>query len=300
MFKISDTQVVVDVPNQGMVIIDASTSNGGIFIKDTDGIDKISILPKEISLSAVSVSTNYANNVIGTFTTSSIGTSGSYIVYVKNLLSLQAANGHSLCVRNIKVETKYPTVSNQQSGFSWSIETILTVGTDSISSIFYSNGIGSLSCSANTSHTKIYPLTSGLGVSVQYKVYSSKCSISAPRFTITCDECYELKSPPRTIIGSNGLVSSFDDRHMFAVINSADGQKIYAKGLSTAKGTAGSGELYVSQSFINAFKDFLDYMKIWVNDVRSVGSNYDKAEEVKAWCDKVKSAINDSSLISNS
>lgn len=49
IFKISDTQAVIDVPNQGKVIIDASTANGGIFIKDSGGIDRVVISPLSLN-----------------------------------------------------------------------------------------------------------------------------------------------------------------------------------------------------------------------------------------------------------
>lgn len=49
IFKISDTQAVIDVPNQGKVVIDASTANGGIFIKDSGGIDRVVISPLSLN-----------------------------------------------------------------------------------------------------------------------------------------------------------------------------------------------------------------------------------------------------------
>ena len=57
IFKISDTQAVIDVPNQGKVIIDASTANGGIFIKDSGGIDRVVISP--LSLNSFGVASTH-------------------------------------------------------------------------------------------------------------------------------------------------------------------------------------------------------------------------------------------------
>ena len=49
IFKISDTQAIVDVPNQGKVIIDASTTNGGIRILNSEGRINAALLPTSIS-----------------------------------------------------------------------------------------------------------------------------------------------------------------------------------------------------------------------------------------------------------
>lgn len=57
IFKISDTQAIVDVPNQGKVIIDASTANGGIFIKDSGGIDRVVVSP--LSLDSFGVASTH-------------------------------------------------------------------------------------------------------------------------------------------------------------------------------------------------------------------------------------------------
>ena len=62
IFKISDTQAIIDVPNQGKVVIDASTANGGIFIKDNSGIDKVVISPLSLN-SFGSASTHYLGKV---------------------------------------------------------------------------------------------------------------------------------------------------------------------------------------------------------------------------------------------
>ncbi len=102
----------------------------------------------------------------------------------------------------------------------------------------------------------------------------------------------------------DGLLCAADSEHYsehyFKVQNTDNGQKIYARGLATTKGTADSGELYVSSNFIEAFKEFLSYMKTWVEDVRSVGSNKDKADTMKGHCDTVISKLTDTSLIASS
>lgn len=49
VFKISSTQITVDVPNQGKIVIDGSTSNAGIYIQDTNGENKAVFTPRSIS-----------------------------------------------------------------------------------------------------------------------------------------------------------------------------------------------------------------------------------------------------------
>ena len=50
IFKISDTQAIVDVPNQGTVVIDASDDNGGIKIYDNGNSERVTIVPRDISM----------------------------------------------------------------------------------------------------------------------------------------------------------------------------------------------------------------------------------------------------------
>ncbi len=48
VFKISSTQITVDVPNQGKIVIDGSSSNAGIYIQDTNGENKAVFTPRSI------------------------------------------------------------------------------------------------------------------------------------------------------------------------------------------------------------------------------------------------------------
>lgn len=118
--------------------------------------------------------------------------------------------------------------------------------------------------------------------------------------TVTTNARFVPDYSAKTIICKNGLLTATDAEHYFKVLNTTDGQKIYARGLATEKGTADSGELYVSGNFIDAFKEFLSYMKNWVADVRSIGSNKDKADTMIGHCDTVISKLTDTSLIASS
>ncbi len=48
VFKISSTQITVDVPNQGKIVIDGSSSNADIYIQDTNGENKAVFTPRSI------------------------------------------------------------------------------------------------------------------------------------------------------------------------------------------------------------------------------------------------------------
>jgi hypothetical protein len=89
---------------------------------------------------------------------------------------------------------------------------------------------------------------------------------------------------------------------MFKVLNQADGkQKIFAKGLSDGSDrTAGSGELYVSKDFIDAFKNLCTVLKVAFNDVRFVGSNKDYANDIANALQEVQDKLDITSIIANS
>lgn len=84
------------------------------------------------------------------------------------------------------------------------------------------------------------------------------------------------------------------------VKNDSSGQKIYAKGLSTTKGTSGSGELYVSHDFIEAFKGLCDTLTIAFEDVRFVRNNTDHSDAIVAALNNVNSKLSITSIIANS
>ena len=103
-----------------------------------------------------------------------------------------------------------------------------------------------------------------------------------------------------TVIGNDGIYCKGINGQSFKVQNTANGQKIYAKGLSNTKGTTGDGSLYVSGNFINAFKEFLTEFNKWVEDVRMLGSNAEKAEAMQKKCTNVLNKLTDTSLVASS
>ena len=117
---------------------------------------------------------------------------------------------------------------------------------------------------------------------------------------MSCTECYVSSGISQTQIGSNGLISVAENGKMFAVINEETTQRIYAKGLATKPQKTGSGELYVSSSFIEAFKSLCDTLSKAFDDVRFQGSNKDHAGDIIDALNSVKNKLSETSLIANS
>ncbi|MGN0236005.1 MAG: hypothetical protein ACI4BD_06840 [Paludibacteraceae bacterium] len=115
--------------------------------------------------------------------------------------------------------------------------------------------------------------TSGYSFTPALKVYGAATMI----VNYVQETTYSYVYLPQTIIYKDGLISMQSDKY-FMIDNSGDSQKIYAKSLSTTKGIAGSGDLYVSQSFIDAFKALCDELNEFFPSVRSIGDNATNAD----------------------
>ena len=104
----------------------------------------------------------------------------------------------------------------------------------------------------------------------------------------------------QTIVGIDGLVTIKDGEHYFAVDNSGQDQKVIAQGLSTTRGSYGSGQLYVTGGFISAFKSFCDEIDSAFQDARFVGPNGDHADAISDKVRAIKSSITETNLIASS
>lgn len=314
IFKISDTKAVVDVPNQGKVIIDASDANGGIFIHDKDDAQRIIISPKTISDSkyappsivnwtARQTTSNTTNATAAYYIPSEykdipltptklINEEGSIKKFDINLYfsgikcyvqsnPTQILNDFSLvfCVKlmstdNILYYTSTPiTVTNTQ----YSQKTV------SIPSIDVPSGT--------------YKVVLSVAHSSNYTNAPHVCSFDVQyNWSANFHPAYNSK----TIICQDGFISAYDATKYFMVQNTSEGQKIYAKGLSQAKGTQGSGELYVTSDFIEAFKSFVTKAKELFAAARYVGSNEDYRSDANTECDKILEELETTSIIANS
>ena len=104
------------------------------------------------------------------------------------------------------------------------------------------------------------------------------------------------KDYPHTILANDGMFSHKNSSQYFKIINSGERQKIYAKGLSDgADREAGSGELYVTSSFVDAFVSFLDEFHAYVDHVRTIGSNAGNADAMQKKIEGIKNTLIDAS-----
>ena len=286
IFKISDTQVIVDVPNQGKVIIDASTTNGGIRILNSQGRINAALLPTSISSfkpltdnsvtgsersvyfsmstqSMTSTSKTIALSRTGSFTTSGT-TTETLEQYTKkttittastrvggNTVTLNGSirtSNHDMFVR-VTCELLY----NGNSIYSINHTEEVQVGYNYIS-------LSNVQLSFPNSITKTLTVSNSINMQLKVTVTitgaSSGAYIDAVSLNVSMGSIYMYYKattavtytyPAQTIIGSDGLISLVSNSKYFMVDNTGSMQKIYAKGLGTTKGsTAGSGELYIS------------------------------------------------------
>lgn len=354
IFKISETQAVVDVPNQGKVIIDASTTNGGIRVLNSSGKINAALLPSSISsykpkedvnntvggykihsgissssnnVASASVTLNLGSNTTYPSTTASEEVLDTYTKRITYTLECTSVTASQVTITG-SVNRVYSSSSQQT--FDASNVTVkcslrvngtevksgsavktFTAGASSTGSsnnnVTFSNTITLSGSTLPTLNGGTNTVTMVVTVTLASSQYAGKLSAINLKVTggqTTINYAHTTKTAyiyqPMTIIGNDGLVSLVGHKTYFMVDNSGSTQKIYAKGLSQTKGEAGSGELYVSDSFITAFKDFLEYMQTWVADVRSIGSNETKANTMIKHCETVMSQLTDTSLIANS
>ena len=277
IFKISDTQAIVDVPNQGKVIIDASTTNGGIRILNSEGRINAALLPTSISSfkpltdnsvtgsersvyfsmstqSVTSTSKTITLSRTGSFTTSGT-TTETLEQYTKNTIVTTNAtrvsgntaiingtvttNGYDMFV-TVKLELLYngSVISSIQHSEE-AQEGQRTVEFSNISRSFSSNITSTVSVS-NSNNLQLRVTVSKTNAS------SSSASINAVSLNVSMGSTYmyykattktSYTYPPQTIIGSDGLISLVSNSMYFMVDNTGSTQKIYVKGLSTTKGS---------------------------------------------------------------
>lgn len=309
IFKISDTQAVVDVPNQGKVIIDASTANGGIFIHDKDDVQRIIISPQTISdsgympknVDVLSGTKNGSSSVEGSTSTRTATTT--LTLYSK---SIDYDGTFSLSTLNISISGINTIVSGMTS-MNYTSATIVAVdvkvkngtNTTSIGSFSTSKGVTSGSTNISSKEISVQKGT----VEIQLVVSSRIVGTSLERPT-SCSFSYSsnLSSElvplynSKTIMCKDGIISAYDSRKYFMVQNTENGQKIFAKGLSDgANRNAGSGELYVTSSFVDAFVSFLDEFYLYVDHVRTIGSNAGNADTMQKKIEGIKNTLVDAS-----
>ncbi len=293
IFKISDTQAIVDVPNQGTVVIDASTDNGGIFIKDSNGADKVVITPNSVS----------TYKPVDNGLLSSESTSGS-IDFTGRKFSSSVKPLVSGTIRkfNTLVSVTQYDGGTEAAEFQYTIEIIVNGYVVKQATGTWTTESGE-KLTLNISNTfQDFAVTKNRDFTVRFGLLINTLDSSDTRDVIviikTAGEM--IIGGSKTVIGLDGLISIYSDSRYFMVDNSGDAQKIIAKGLTTDSGTAGDGSLYKSQNIIWAFEKLIATLKNIVDGVRSVGNNSSNATTWKAELDKVDDLIKEAGIIASS
>lgn len=333
IFKISDTQAIVDVPNQGQIVIDASTANGGIFIKDNRGLDKAVITPQnldDISLDNTYIiqanesatDATFTNNStwlytkrIATFTDADKGTniisgSGNFTIkltfdpyYLQNngnvdvlQISIMAnfADNTSIIMKTLVNDTIRYLDADAQNAINNQTTFIRTY---SVTNINFAHNVAARTINGISISAELTGSTTGEEETEPACSFGSSSKIT---YSVFAQSKIKLTTNPHTIIAKNGILSHYDSSHFFKVQNTSDGQEIYAKGLGTTKDTANSGKLYVSQDFINAFKNLCSTLYTAFGDVRFVGNNKDHTSDIQTALNNVKMTLDTTSIIASS
>ena len=253
IFKISDTQAIIDVPNQGKVIIDASEDSGGIRIYDKDDKEKITISPDDVDISSLIANTDYTETIgnIGEITltrSTYVDTNNiTHTVFSGTIYTVPASDG-SLYVKGLSVyvqEWKDSGAATTNTGYKATMS--LYVGNDSVSTqfgrtedVYYGNGTVTI----NASSAKEYDISNSVTIRVRIDTTTNNTTISAASIGVSCDACYILKQQPRTVISRNGVCSFIDKDRLFAVINGDNKQDVYFKGLPSSTTGLSKGQLY--------------------------------------------------------
>ncbi len=314
IFKISDTQAIVDVPNQGTVVIDASTDNGGIMLYDSNNAKRVVISPK--NLEDTNEEPEEVQNISKTSGQTSISSSSSK-AYSYGSFSTPRTTNISFTVKGkgkLQISSLYLKVwgkSTTWAGTSLDNTSMkFKVGIcKADETVVYSTSEWELPDSATDGSTSFSSATVTLSAGTYYVcvLSATKSNLGDTRpvsgsvtGTVQTNARFVPDYSAKTIICKNGLVSANDAEHYFKVQNTDDGQKIYARGLAPEKGTADSGELYVSSNFIEAFKDLCNALKELFPLLRTVGNNETNADVCTQKVETLLNNLEDTNLIASS
>ncbi len=263
IFKISDTQVEINVPNQGKIIIDGSTTKAGIIMYDTSGNEKLKIIPRSISNSSD------IPKAPTTETHASYNGSNGYQEYTNytyefeigdDYLTVDDYNRETTITYNISAYVRATpnqgTTTNAQAQIKLWLQRLDGQGTYNIATIssnrytINEDEEGDLPMSGGGTFTQV--LSSG-------SVWKLMCSIGRATSTIdvvgyaisfgnTIKWTYLQRYPytPKVILGLDGLLCANDYEHFFKLYTGAGGgtQQIIMAGLPTSAAGLQSGQLY--------------------------------------------------------
>jgi hypothetical protein len=340
IFKISETQAVVDVPNQGKVVIDASNSNGGIRLYDSNNNMKIGIMPKSISsyvpAQTESVTTTTATS---TFATKNSASPSANKVYYNNITPFTAitttegtnyktikyvsAKLTSFVIPTLYLGGSFKLTKNASSAAptgTFTMNFVLRImGVDVATGKFTKTGVTSGAVNqfagagvtfTEISHRDIY-LASSSYAEVYLEDYTANAgwsatvssltlSLGALAITYSKTTTTKYEYPSRTIIGTDGFVT-VDKEKCFAVNNG----KMYARGLPDTKPTTtGMGELYVSnannEGLVSALINAMTKIKECLATAKYDGSNAVAQDHATASLNEVIEDLKKISIVANS
>ncbi len=287
IFKVTDTQVIVDVPNQGKIIIDGSSTNAGIYIQDTKGNDKIVIVPRDVKSSDLPKDNNSSDSgtstisVDGALTDGSSTTITSENTFTVRPLTTNASQTQSRTNVTISGYAQFTlTVYYSQYNMMYKSDGTADLKIKVSASLINTSSGSSIDLGSNTYERTVTKPTTGAGsqymaVSKDFGVNSIAAGTYKLRITVTTyngDNAASLPIytgqkrsisgkisysdtivtkyayEPRTIIAKNGLVSVWDKDSYFGVYNEASGQTIKMMGLPAA--ATAKGQLYQSDGTI--------------------------------------------------
>jgi hypothetical protein len=267
IFKITDTQAVVKT-DQGEILIDATDDNGGIYVKNLNGETKVSIKNKEIGNAYIPEVFNKSftkylssNDVLCSGIPGTCTTEANAVIWDNMLVT----NGRGKNTITVDLGVSFIQML-RYSGDTPRGDTFATVQLVCGSSIIASksftlNNVSNDSYFASEllhqqftfSHTTYDADVYKLMVYVKGIDHYACLGDFKMQGTITCTWDYEEIVIPQTIFAPDGVLSMYNANHYFMVQNTESEQKIYAKGLGNgANRTPGSGELYVTSSFVDA------------------------------------------------
>lgn len=284
IFKISDTQAIVDVPNQGKVIIDASTANGGIFIKDSGGIDRVVVSPLSLDSFGVASTHNLGQasiikNIYGTedkdlsgtvsysksFVAGKTGTlESSFSIVTEINASVMINSGKGYPSATAGYNTLYVTIKDTTNG--------TTVFTQSLSTLSVTANANNTTTS-NTQDSKYDSKTYSVSVKIQVvKEHNYTLSISGDAVVRgyiggTPSSSYDAKVQASLSITSDGAIKllytdmcaylcvdglsvAANSELKFDVMKSGTNLKVLAQGLPTTSSGLSRGQLYSGSDHI--------------------------------------------------
>ena len=323
IFKISDTQAIVKT-NQGEILIDAADYDGGIFIRNNNGENKISIkngvlgsdiIPQENSGSGSKLF-NFSNVLCsgssGTCSTQKTadlwtdmldtysGGTNTVTVSFENVSFRQMLRYFGTTpTRNTTVKiilyAKSGSSSSQVSTKTLTLQNV-TSGSNYVSELTYQN--------FSLSYTTTRSYTFELGVELNGVDHYACLGDFMMEGNVKWSWSWKPTVVPHTVIGTDGFATIYDSSKYFMIQNTSNGQQIYAKGLKKTKGTSGSGELYVSntsnEGLLKTLKDAFEKISSVLNIAKYEGSNAATQEAATTAITNVINELDKISIIANS